>query len=252
MRPLLSRENSEVLAQFAFSNVLLAFDFDGTLAPIVERPEEACMRPSTAALFSEVTRLYPSVVISGRAKDDVSARLGGASLRHVVGNHGLEAGQCPERFVAEMEEVRKSLASRLRTSSGIEIEDKRYSLAIHYRRARNKGAARALITRAVGELPSKLRLVPGKQVVNLVPMAAPNKGDALLLLRAQERCDTAVYVGDDVTDEDVFKLDQPGRLLSVRVGQSLASEARYFLRDQRDVDRFLRRLVDLRQPEEEL
>jgi trehalose 6-phosphate phosphatase len=83
-------------------------------------------------------------------------------------------------------------------------------------------------------------------VVNLVPAAAPNKGDALLELRAQAGADTALYVGDDITDEDVFRLRQPGRLVSVRVGQSSSSSAAYFVRSQRDIDRLLMLLVSFR------
>jgi trehalose 6-phosphate phosphatase len=83
-------------------------------------------------------------------------------------------------------------------------------------------------------------------VVNLVPERAPHKGDALLALRAKEGADTALYVGDDITDEDVFELDQPGRLLSIRVGQSKRSAAAYFLRNQREIDVFLDRLVKFR------
>jgi trehalose 6-phosphate phosphatase len=89
--------------------------------------------------------------------------------------------------------------------------------------------------------------VPGKLVVNLVPAGAPNKGTALVELRKAEQADTALYVGDDVTDEDVFELEQPGRLVGVRVGASRSSAAAYFLRHQREVDRLLGRLVTLRE-----
>jgi trehalose 6-phosphate phosphatase len=82
--------------------------------------------------------------------------------------------------------------------------------------------------------------------VNVLPELAPNKGDALLALRAIEQADIAFYVGDDVTDEDVFKLNQPGRLLSARVGESLSSWASYFLRHQTEIDRLLAKLVAYR------
>ncbi len=79
----------------------------------------------------------------------------------------------------------------------------------------------------------------------LISERAPNKGDALLQLRRIEEADTALYVGDDVTDEDVFDLDQPGRLLAVRVGESNTSGAAYFLHDQNEIDELLSRLVAL-------
>lgn len=246
MKPLLVRENAEVLAQLAATRVLLAFDFDGTLAPIVERRDDAQMRVDTAVLFGAVCARYPCAVISGRGRDDVTGRLGGASVKHVVGNHGLELAAAMPEIEQEMREVGQRLAAALGGELGVELEDKRYSLALHYRRSRRKRAARAAITRALAALPAPVRIVPGKLVVNVVPGRAPHKGDALLALREQERADTALYVGDDVTDEDVFRLDQPGRLLTVRVGESRASAAAYYLHDQREIDRLLSRLIELR------
>lgn len=244
---LLTRENRDLLAQLAWSPALLAFDFDGTLAPIIAERDDAVMRPATAALFSKVCLTFPVAVISGRARADVRARLGGARPKYVVGNHGLEPGADLQAFEAEMREVRPRLAEALNSVRGVDIEDKRYSLAVHYRRSRQKSAARAQIERAVTALPWPMRLVPGKLVINVVPYRAPNKGDALLDLRSRAGATTALYVGDDVTDEDVFRIDQPGRLLGVRVGESRASLARYFLRDQREIDTLLTRLCELRE-----
>ncbi|MDP1827516.1 MAG: trehalose-phosphatase [Archangium sp.] len=247
MKHLLSRANAGVLAQLAWSNVLLGFDFDGTLSPIVARPERAHMRERTSKLLARVCRLYPCVIISGRSQPDVSARLRGAGVRHVMGNHGLEPGFGLPDFEHEVSRAKPILQRALARWPGVDLEDKRYSLAIHYRRSRQKQKVRAAIAAAVAALPVRMRVVPGKLVVNLVPARAPNKADALLHLRAKEKADTALYVGDDVTDEDVFKLDQPGRLLSVRVGKSSASAAAWFLKDQREIDRLLATLVKLRE-----
>ena len=79
MRHILARANRDVLRQFACSRVLLAFDYDGTLAPIVSDPKQAAMRATTRALLSEIAKRYPCVVISGRARAD--ARGGIASDR---------------------------------------------------------------------------------------------------------------------------------------------------------------------------
>lgn len=246
MKRLLSRDHGDVLAQVAWSRVLVAFDFDGTLAPIVSDRNEARMRPQTRELFSKVCSLYPCAVISGRGQADVRSRLGSASVEYVIGNHGLEPGAGLEKFETEIARARALLEKSLGGLPGLDIEDKRYSLAIHYRRSRSKRVARAAIAEAVAALPVRLRLVPGRLVVNLVPERAPNKGDALVALRSTARADTALYVGDDVTDEDVFELDQPGRLLTVRVGESRESAAAYFLRDQREMDRLLAKLVAMR------
>lgn len=246
MKNLLSRENESVLAALAWARVLLAFDFDGTLAPIVADRDDAVMRAETARLFEQVCALYPCAVISGRGRRDVEARLGEARVRYVVGNHGLEPGASLPEFEEEILQARALLETALEGVSGIDLEDKRYSLAVHYRRARIKRTAREAILAAVKALPTSMRVVPGKLVINVVPERAPNKGDALLELRRVERADVAFYVGDDVTDEDVFRLDQPGRLITLRVGASRTSSAKFFIRGQRDMDRLLTRLIALR------
>jgi trehalose 6-phosphate phosphatase len=123
------------------------------------------------------------------------------------------------------------------------IEDKAYSIAVHDRRSRAKKLARAAIVEAASQLGA-VRIIGGKQVVNVLPKGAPHKGIA----RERERlgCDTATYVGDDETDEDVFSLDQPGRLLTIRVGAKRTSLAAHSLRNQRQIDDLLLALLRLR------
>lgn len=246
MKRLFAKQNLELLAQLAWSNVLLAFDYDGTLAPIVADRELAKMRPKTAQLLCKVCQLYPCAVISGRSKADVAPRLGDARVKYLIGNHGLEPGRDLSEFAGEIALVRPQLELALSHCQGVELEDKIYSLAVHYRKSRQKRQARSAIRDAVLALPLAMRIVTGKLVVNVVPERAANKGDALLELREQEAANTAFYIGDDVTDEDVFTIDQPGRLFTVRVGRSKVSAAKYFLRDQREMDALLAKLVELR------
>lgn len=246
MNHVLTAANLELLAQYAWSRVLLAFDFDGTLAPIVANRDGAHLRARTRTLLEQVCQRYPCAVISGRSCDDVGGRLEGLTLRHIIGNHGLEPCEHISQFEFAVAEARPELEAALRDCAGLDIENKRFSLAVHYRRSRRKRDARRAIHDAVAKLKQPMRVVPGKLVVNVVPQGAPHKGDALIRLRDQEGADTAIYVGDDVTDEDVFELDQPGRLLSIRVGRSSSSAAAYYLRDQREVDALLARLVKLR------
>jgi trehalose 6-phosphate phosphatase len=247
MKHILSPANVEVLAQFAWSRVLLAFDFDGTLAPIVPARDDAQMRASTSRLFEELCQVYPCAVISGRAQEDVAERTNGAKVAHIVGNHGLEPGNHMANFEREIRGILPSLTGALAELPGVDLENKRFSLAVHYRRSRQKRLARRKIHEAVASIGHELRTIPGKLVVNVLPARAPHKGDALVRLRAEQGTDTAVYIGDDATDEDVFTLDQPGRLLSIRVGRSQKSAAPYYLRDQREVDALIRRLLRLRQ-----
>ncbi|MBK9258484.1 MAG: trehalose-phosphatase [Polyangiaceae bacterium] len=246
MKRILAANNCDVLAQFAWAQALIAFDFDGTLAPIVEDRDRAFMRPRTRMLLERVVDLYPTAIISGRSCADVVARLDGVPVKHIVGNHGLEPAGSMDAFEREVSAMVPVLHALLDHEQGVDIENKRYSLAIHYRRARRKKDVRAVIFAAIAQLQTPPRVTLGKLVINVIPANAPHKGDALVRLRDQERADVALYVGDDVTDEDVFELDQPGRLLCIRVGNSRKSAAPWYLRDQQEMDLLLEKLVELR------
>ena len=125
---------------------------------------------------------------------------------------------------------------------GVAIEDKRYSLSLHYRLARDRDAARSAILRAIGALAPAPKTIDGKAVVNLLPRDAPDKGDAVRALIAQNHATTMLYVGDDVTDEKVFALRLPS-VLSLRVEPSADSAAALFLNDQGEVLTLLRHIA---------
>lgn len=244
MKPILARAERATLARFARGRLLVAFDYDGTLAPIVGNPERAAMRAGTRALLRRVAALYPCVVISGRSRRDLLRRLRGLGVIQAIGSHGGEPSPRSRELRARVGRWRASLARRLRGHAGVTIEDKGLSLAIHYRRARDRGRAREAIRAAASRL-ARARIVGGKCVVNVVARGAPHKGTALAAERRRLRCLTALYVGDDETDEDVFSLPDR-RQLGIRVGRVPGSRARYYLRGQRQVDRLLETLIRLR------
>jgi trehalose 6-phosphate phosphatase len=248
MKNLLGKGQLATLHEFARRRVLVAFDFDGTLAPIVRDPEAAAMRKVTAARLTKVATLYPCAVISGRGRADVSQKVSGIPLRAVFGNHGMEPWRglpAARRLVARW---RGELAGSLPQAPGVIVEDKGPSLAIHYRRARARATIRRLVLHAAGRLRDT-RIVEGKMVVNVLPANAPDKGAALLQLCKRLRCDAAIYVGDDDTDEDAFAVAGRFPLLGIRVGHARRSRASYFLPGQTDIDRLLARLVQAREAE---
>jgi trehalose 6-phosphate phosphatase len=245
MKNILSPGHRSILDEFAWSNVLLAFDYDGTLAPIVAEPNLARMRQRTRELLSALAKLYPVVVVSGRAQPDAMKKLRGIGVAGVVGNHGIEPRYSSARHLAVVRRWLPELTKAMARFKGVMVEDKAYSIAIHYRQSREKTKARAAILKAAVSL-GDVRVIRGKQVVNILPEGAPHKGVALERERAHLRCDTAIYVGDDETDEDVFALDQPGRLLAIRVGANRASAATYCIASQRAIDDLLRVLLEER------
>jgi trehalose 6-phosphate phosphatase len=245
MRNVLGRAGLAAVRAQAQRRLLLAFDFDGTLSPIVRDPDAATMRQRTAALLAEAANLYPCVVVSGRARADVAAKVARVPLRAVVGNHGMEpwAGLGAARRRAARWRTR--LAAELPPIPGMVIEDKGPSLAIHYRRARARAEVRRLLLEVTSDLPGA-RVLEGKMVVNLLPAGAPDKGTAVLGLAKRLRCAAILYVGDDDNDEDAFALSQRAPVLGIRVGRARRSRAQWFLPSQTAVDRLLALLVRLR------
>ena len=223
---------------------LLAFDFDGTLAPLTEQPSKAHMRGGTRRLLARLARRHPVVIISGRALADVEPRFAGVPVAGITGNHGLEPwAELPEteRLVAGW---RERLQSELGHLPGVFIQDKHWSLTIDYRHAPDLERTAKLIHDVCLRLP-RARLLGGRHAdYNIAPDGPVNKGTALLNYAKKLRRRTALYVGDDRTDEDVFRVPMEG-LVSVRVGERRGSAAACFLREQPEVDRLLTLLVDL-------
>jgi trehalose 6-phosphate phosphatase len=246
LKDILARSHRRVLADFARSNVLLAFDYDGTLAPIVCDPERAVMRRKTRRLLGRLARVYPCVVISGRSRREVKRMLDGVSLTQVVGNHGIEPHRRSREFRSLVRRWRAQLSDSLAGLGGVTVEDKGLSLTVHFRRSRRKIHSREAALRAAAALP-RARVFGGKDVVNVVPRRAPHKGIALEAERDRLRCVKAIYVGDDETDEDVFSRGRRRRLLSIRVGAKGSSNASYCLRSQADIDALLDELLSLRE-----
>ena len=242
MKHILSANHRELLRQLSWAEVLLAFDFDGTLAPIVPEPGDAHLRPSTRKLLTRLCECYPCAVISGRARDDLAQRLEGIPLHEIVAHHGLDPRTPPTALAVTVTRWRPALEALEAEHPGLKVEDKQFSIAVHYRKSREKKRALAALRQVIAGL-GPLRAIHGHQVVNLLPPGAPNKGTALEALRARMGCDTALYIGDDKTDEDVFELDQPGRLLSIRVGRSSESAAPFYVEDQRQVDDLMEALL---------
>lgn len=245
MPTILDSQQQTLLAGFAHSNVLLAFDYDGTLVPIAPTPAAPRMRDTTRQLLIHAARLYPCVIISGRALDDLSTRLEGIPVWYLFGNHGLEPpppGIVPSTPVPQWVEQLQRL---LPDDPGIVIEDKRYSVTIHYRNAVDKHRAVEAIDRIVTCLPDA-RALGGAEAVSLLPRGGANKGVALQQACRWFVCDSAIYVGDDGTDEDAFSSSYPEKLLAIRIGADDTSRAHFHLDSQKEIDSLLQILVDVR------
>jgi trehalose 6-phosphate phosphatase len=228
--------------------LLCAFDFDGTLSPIVTQPEQARLPPDILQRLVELSAYAPIAIITGRAVADIRPRLA-FQPDFLVGNHGLEGVPGWEQRGAHYEEVCRDWESMLAAalkqnahSEGIWIENKRYSLSVHYRLARDYSKAEALLSELFSRLVPPARVIAGKCVFSLLPQDAADKGTAFEQLMHVSGARSAIYVGDDITDEDVFRLRRRD-LLSVRIEYAPDSAADFFLRRAQDIVRLLDELI---------
>ncbi len=248
MKYLLSATGLQILESLSFTRTLYAFDFDGTLAPIVSKPELAQASKESTRLLNELARLATVAIISGRSVADLRTRV---SLpgNHLIGNHGLEGLGVRKEAVGKAEASCRDWLGQLKNSwaaldgdAGVFVEDKTYSLALHYRRSRNKRRAKLELFSLIEKLDPAPRLILGKCVMNLLPAGGPHKGVALLETMMKLNLKCAFYIGDDDTDEDVFTLPD-SRIISARVGQKKSSQAQFYLKRQSEMNRLLRILI---------
>ena len=249
MQHLFHHEGEAALAAVLRRHPLLAFDFDGTLAPIVARPDDARISQAVSARLKALALQLPLAIVTGRTVDDVRGRLG-FEPHHIVGSHGAEDPLDPAAtaaFAAALAPVRERLKARQAqlTELGVTIEDKGASLALHYRLSRHREQALALIEDVLSPPAGAWRLFGGKMVVNAVSRNAPDKSGAVHAMVARCGADCAVFAGDDVNDEPVFE-SAPAHWLTIRIGRSEGnSAARFFLDSPSEMAMLLQRMLAL-------
>lgn len=235
--------------------LLLGLDFDGTLAPIADDPDEPTITPACQrAVKKFVTHPHATVaVISGRELSDLYNRVGIPGVIY-AGNHGLEFryGECTEIHPsaacrqAAVRRVLEQLPDRLAGVPGWEIEDKRLTATIHVRRTPpgRTGEVRSAIEAAIRESGADLRVASGKQVFEVRPAIDWDKGSAIDWLSGITPDGwQSVYLGDDTTDEDAFRAIRPDGI-GVLVGSRESTAAHVRLPNQSVVAPFLDWLAD--------
>jgi trehalose 6-phosphate phosphatase len=247
MKPILKGGEATDLHQFIGrgKKTLFAFDFDGTLVEIADSPEKVVLKQETAIALTRLSCLAPVAIISGRSKQDLLSRSRDALVPYLIGNHGSdwEAWERSHPVWSSTVSVwKETVTPKLKEIPGVMLEDKRLSLSIHFRQALDPIYARRMILTHSSGLPGA-RVVEGKCVVNLVPETAPHKGDALRELLRLSGCQQAVFVGDDITDEDAFSFMQGPSFLSIRVGEDPRSLARYYVDGQEDAGMLLKSII---------
>jgi trehalose 6-phosphate phosphatase len=194
----------------------LVLDVDGTLAPIVARPELAAVPAATRAELERLAGRYLLVAcVSGRAGED-ARRLVGVEGVEVVGNHGLELDEQAEELAGDI--------ARFRDEIGLPVEDKRLSLSYHFREARDEAEAHAQLEEVAERARERgLDARWGRKVLEIRPPVEAHKGTAVRALLARSGARRGLYAGDDATDLDAFAgLADAGLEHAVRI--AVASE----------------------------
>ncbi|MDO9530338.1 MAG: trehalose-phosphatase [Syntrophales bacterium] len=242
---------------FKKKHVLLFLDYDGTLAPIAETPDQARLDNKTRDILERLAGHSDCrvAIVSGRGLPDIRSRVG---LKHItyVGNHGLEIFGPKIYFEsARLDRTRKTfrdIINNLRLHSqdlkGIFFEDKGATLSIHYRMVEVKKLKylEKIFYQVVDPyvISKAVKVFKGKKVYEIRPPVEWNKGHAALWLLKEFQAElrhkdfVAVYIGDDQTDEDAFEVLRD-MALTIHVGNLRKSKAKYYLNNAEEVKALL-------------
>jgi alpha,alpha-trehalase len=231
-------------------------DYDGTLTPIVPRPEDAVLAPAVRATVARLAKLCPVAIVSGRDLADVRRLVGIEGIVY-AGSHGFDiagpqgplagdSGQ--DRFLPLLATAEGELRQALAPTPGAQVERKKFSIAVHYRNVADAAlpALEAVVADVLARHPS-LRDLPGKKVHDLQPRIEWDKGKALLQTLRTLGLDgpgvLPIYIGDDITDEDAFAVLRDRGLGIVVRDESRPTVASAALESPADVHRFLAALL---------
>ncbi len=240
-------EKCRLSAHDASNNTFLFFDYDGTLTPIADTPQAAMLDEKTHAALDRLKSKYPVAILSGRTLPDIMKMV---NIKDIIyaGNHGAEiwdgenmiTGSNKAVDTGPLKEFKGEITLALIDIGGVMIEDKGITISIHYRNVREQDIQKVVEKfRDVADgYRDKLRITEGKKVFEVRPLDAWNKGDAVSwILKNFGAGKMPVYIGDDVTDEDAFKvINQTG--VSISIGQNI--HASCYFESQSDIGTFLK------------
>jgi trehalose 6-phosphate phosphatase len=246
-------------------HILFLSDYDGTLTPVVERPEMAILAEETRRLLISLAHQpgFTVGIISGRALADLKEKVNIDGLIY-AGNHGFEIVGPGLKFINPLADevkpffriIRKVLAMALSSIKGVLVEDKGITLSVHYRQVEEeKGKDMKRLVENIIKIPlaqGMVKLTTGKKVIEVRPSVNWDKGKAIRLLMkkygkgGRNSGLLPVYMGDDRTDEDGFQMiEKYGQGITIHIGESWAeSSARYYLTSPLEVQKFLDILLE--------
>lgn len=237
--------------------VVIFFDYDGTLTPIVSHPDLAVLSEEMRDALRRLGERFTTAIVSGRGLADVLKKVGLPEL-YYAGNHGFEIqgpngspikNEMGAEFLDDVNETYDEILKEIGGIKGIVMEHKTYTLSVHYRLVEDEnevGKIETSVDAAIERHPN-LKKHLGKKVFEIRPRIDWDKGKAVLWLLKVLALDdpnvVPIYVGDDVTDEDAFEALK-GRGIGILVSDKLwSSAATYRLKNTNEVQRFLSNLI---------
>lgn len=236
---------------------VLFLDYDGTLTPIVNQPEDAILSEEMKQLLRQAAKEAKVAVVSGRDKRDVEQRVGLKEL-YYAGSHGFEASgpeglhfeyEKGKEILPVLDEAEEILQQHLKQVEGVRVERKRFAIAVHYRNVaeENEGRVKQKAEEILEEYP-QLKKGLGKKIVEFKPRLDWHKGKAvnwlLNKLQGEDQEMIPVYIGDDITDEDAFEQVRQENGIGILVGDhGELTQARYRLADVDEVKTFLSKFL---------
>lgn len=242
----LFRHKDVVREHIGRRNIILFLDFDGTIAPIADAPDRVIVPLQVKSALERLAAITPLAVISGRALEDLQARLGITGIIY-SGNHGAEImigrtvlrDNGTDEMAVSLQNFLEALRSGMSNIPGTLIEDKGITASVHFRKIdpSQEGEVLRIFWNAASDYAKEFRITTGKKVLEIRPQSAWNKGDAVQrILEHQSKDVIPLYVGDDTTDEDAYRAIRESGI-SVSIGEN--PEADYYLNDQGEVGTFL-------------
>lgn len=246
-------ENIEqVKKELEGKEILLFLDYDGTLTPIVATPDLAIISDSMREIVCEAAKKMTVSVVSGRATDDVRSKVKLDGIFY-AGSHGFEIvdpkgnvtiNDEAQKIRVTIDEVHEKLSQRLSSVEGALVENVKYTISAHYRNVSDEDFPKVKqeVEKALEEYPT-LRKTEGKKVFEIRPKIDWDKGKAvewiLKVLDYSKDKHIVIYLGDDTTDEDAFKvLSDKGFGIFVAT-EPRASEAKYKIKNVDEVQKVL-------------
>lgn len=241
------------------SNFALLLDFDLTLSPLAKNPNRAFLPKSTKEKLKKIVPRIPIVVITGRKLSDIKRKVNIKGMLF-VGNHGLEHNldKKHKTFIPipnqeALLKAGKELVKKCKTYSGIVFEDKKYAFALGYRLV-EKDKIRSLEsilrkTKRDINLEGILEARLEKKTFEIRPRIKVNKGTACVLAlkiiqNKLYKKIVPIYIGDGQTDEDAFSVLRKSGI-TIRVGKNNKSSAKWYLRNQKEVNYFFEWLLSI-------